>query len=147
MLGRLRKQQQGLVRTVLALFVVGCLNLIIQSCLMAATLNDCHDSTIQSPPANSGSQNIDCSHCPINERAVDNHEKAPLYMCASVAACNGDDQQSVIVTAEQKLKPLAVPGSSIWQNLAEAPAYKYQRRSSIGPPPQSLHIHYCCFLI
>ena len=150
MLGRLRKQQKRLARTLLALFIVGCLNLTIQSGLMAATLNGCHETsmplmTIASLPVDSASLDSNCGHCPNDEPAVENHDDASLYICASMVACNDDVQQLTIVTAE--LKTWAVSGSSLLQNFAEPPACRQSLESMIGAPPRSLNIHYCRFLI
>ena len=151
MLGRLRKQQKGLARTLLAMFIVGCLNLTIQSGLMAATLNDCHETsiplmTIDSLPVDSAAGlDSNCGHCPNDEPAVENRDGASLYICASMVACDDDVQQLAIVTAE--LKMWTVSGSSPLQNFAEPPACRHCLESMIGAPPPSLNIHYCRFLI
>ena len=150
MLGCLRKRQNELTRTVLALFIVGCLNLTLQSAPMAAAPNDCHDSSAPSLNADlshAGSADLgtSCIHCPDGEPFVDGHESDSLYICAAMAACIDDVRHSAIVTAE--LKQWAVSGSSFWLNGAEPSAYKRHPQSTNGAPPPSLNIHYCRFLI
>jgi hypothetical protein len=152
MIGRLRKQQNGLGKIVLALFIAGCLNLVIQSGLMAATLNDCHDSRIQAPAADqlqddSGYLDANCTHCPYNDPASEDSGYSSLYLCASMAACNDEGQQPAIDTAELNMKPWVNSGSTLWQDAAELPAYRYHGKPTIHARSPSLNVHYCRFLI
>jgi hypothetical protein len=150
MLGRLRKRQKGLAGTMLALLTVGCLNLTIQPGLMAATLIDCHETsipltTIASLPVDSASLDSNCGHCPGDEPAVENHDATSLYICASMVACDDDVQQLAIVAAEPK--SWIASRSTPLQKFAEPPACRRFLEPMIGAPPRSLNIQYCRFLI
>jgi hypothetical protein len=150
MLGLLGKQQKGLVRTVLPLFIVGCLNLTFQSGLMASSLNDCHDSSTSSRTDNllsghAGALDANCIHCPNSEPGTDELDNASLYICASMVACFDDGQPLAIVGAD--LKTGAASGSPLSQTVADPPAYQRHAQTEIGIPQSSLNIRYCRFLI
>ncbi len=152
MLGRLRKQHRGLARTVLALFIAGFVSLSIQPCLMAATLNDCHVASMQSPTANplqdhSGDLDANCAHCRYDDPVVEAPDTSSMYSCASMAACSDDVQPSIVNAAELNLKPSAACISSAPRISAEPTVHPPRVQSAIGAPSPSLNIHYCRFLI
>ena len=152
MLGRHGKQQNGLIRTVLALFIFSCLSVTFQSGLMAATPNDCHESsksssTTVSLSEHTGSMGSDCTHCTYNEPAVSEQDSASLYICALMSACSIADQQSAISTSELNLKSWVISTAPSWQNIAKPSADSFHPQFAIGVPASSLNIHYCRFLI
>lgn len=152
MLRRLRKLRIGLARAMLAVFIAGCLNMAIQSCLMAATLDDCHESSRL--PAHSealqhlsGDLDADCAYCAEIDPRVEDSDTSLAYSCVSMTACSDEVPQLGIHSAELQLKPCMMGSSSSLQASAAASACRNRVPSTVGAQTAALNIQYCRFLI
>jgi len=124
----------------LAVFIAGCLNMAIQSCLMAATLDDCHESSRL--PAHSdalqhlsGDLDADCAYCAQIDPRVEDPDTPQAYSCAAMIACSDDAPQSGIHSTELQLKPWMTCGSSSLQGSADASACRNRVQSTAGTRP------------
>jgi hypothetical protein len=136
----------------LAVFIAGCLNMAIQSCLMAATLDDCHESSRLSVDSDllqdlSAYIDADCAYCPEIDPLAGDPETSSAYSCVAMMTCSDDEPQLSINSAELKLKPGMACSSSLSQGSADASAYRIRIQPSVGVQTGTFSIRYCRFLI
>jgi len=149
MLAGLRKYRQGLARIVLVLFVSGLLNLVVQPCLMAATLNDCHETSTQFHKAGLTQvvTDADCIYCPVNEPVTEDFDLSFTEACMSTGPYADGQQLAMINVAERDQPILAEYGAPASPDREDLPDDRLNVYTRSGAPPPSLNIRYCRFLI